>query len=367
MESNISSVCVAGIDVRKDKLNTHILPADKSYSVVRTTGGFKAFFHQMAEIQPAVAVMEAGAGDKIAIASVLAKSGCPVVAIQTRQLNQYAERLKTEKMTSLADAYVMAHFALELHSGNLQQTDGYSTKDLIQLAKAFDSASRPPADPMCEKVISDKYRFLWVGIPKVATRSILTALYREPSADLAAREVNEELWKLLKQNEAYQAYFKFAFVRNPWARIVSSYLNKLWRYREDTQRQIIKRYSGLRFRMPFEEFVRFLMENPNGRDEGANRHWMSQHIFVTDKNGELLVDFIGKMENLKEDFATACRRIGLPEIRLPWLNSREGWKVDKQVLDQKDPFYYRHYFTAETRELVRKRYRTDIEMFGYDF
>ena len=367
MESKISSVCVAGIDVRKDKLNTHILPADKSYSVVRTTGGFKAFFHQMAEIQPAVAVMEAGAGDKIAIASVLAKSGCPVVAIHTRQLNQYAERLKIKKMTSLADAYVMAHFALELHTGNMQNIDGYSTEDLIQLARTFKSDSRPPADPICEKVISDKYRFLWVGIPKVATRSILTALYREPLVDLAAREVNEELWKLLKQNEAYQAYFKFAFVRNPWARIVSSYLNKIERFREDTRRAIIDRYPPLRFKMPFEEFIRFLLEDPSGRDEGANRHWMSQHIFVADKNGELLVDFIGKMENLKEDFATACQRIKLPEIRLPWLNSREGWKVNEQVLNRKDPFYYRTYFTDETRELVRKRYRKDIEMFGYDF
>jgi hypothetical protein len=119
--------------------------------------------------------------------------------------------------------------------------------------------------------------------------------------------------------------------------------------------------------MPFEEFIRFLLDHPSGRDEGANRHWMSQHVFVTDKNGELLVDFIGKIENLEDDFATVCRTIGLPDIRLPWLNSREGWKVDKQALDRKDPLYYRSYFTAETRELVRKRYQKDIEMFGYDF
>ena len=367
MESNQTSVGVVGIEVQNDKLNTHILPTDKSYSVMRTASGFKAFFLKMAEIQPAVAVMEAGAGEKIAVASVLAQAGLPVVAIHSRQLNQYAELLKMEKMSSYADAYVMARFALELHSGNIQQTDGYSTKDLIQLAQAFESDSRPPADPICEKVITDKYRFLWVGIPKVATRSILTALYREPAVDIAGKEVNEELWRLLKQNEIFHEYFKFAFVRNPWARIVSSYLNKIWRFREDTQRDIINRYSALRFRMPFEKFIRFLLDDPSGRDEGANRHWMSQHVFVTGDNGEILVDFIGKMENLKKDFATVCRRIGLPEIHLPWLNSREGWKVDNQLLNQKDPFYYRTYFTDETRELVRKRYRKDIEIFGYDF
>lgn len=367
MKSHQSSVCVAGIEVQDDRLEMHTMPVGKSYRVARSSSGFKEFFQKIVEIRPAVVVMEAQAGEKIAVASVLARSGLPVVAIHTRQLNQYAELLKMDEMIPYIDAYVMARFALELHAGNILHTDGYSTKDLIRLARATVSASRPPADPICEKVISEKFRFVWVGIPKVATRSILTALYREPQVDIAGREVNDELWKLLKQNEIFEKYFKFAFVRNPWARIVSSYLNKIQRFREDTQRDIIDRYPGLRFKMPFEEFIRFLLEDPSGKDEGANRHWISQHVFVTGKNGELLVDFIGKMENLKEDFATACLKIGLPEIQLPWLNSREGWKANKQVLNQKDPFYYRSYFTPETRELVRKRYLKDIEMFGYDF
>ena len=178
MESKSSPVCVAGIDVRKDRIYTHILPADKCYQMVRTSDGFKALFQKIAEIQPSVAVMMAEEGDKIAVASVLANSGMPVVATHTRQLNQYAELLKRKRMLPNADAYVMARFALELHVGNMQNIDGYSTEDLIRLARTFESPSRPPADPICEKVISDKYRFLWVGIPKVATRSILTALYR---------------------------------------------------------------------------------------------------------------------------------------------------------------------------------------------
>jgi hypothetical protein len=291
----------------------------------------------------------------------------PVVAIHPRQLHQYAELLKLEKAMNGLDAYVMARFALELHNGRIQDVEGFSARDLIEYSQRFATHPRPPIDPFCEKIISDKFRFIWVGIPKAATRSILTALYREPAVDVAGREVNDELASLLNQNQNYGEYFKFAFVRNPWARIVSSYINKIQRFREETQRHIIDRYSALRFKMPFEEFIRFLLEDPSGRDEGANRHWLSQHTFVSDKDGEFLVDFIGKIENIEHDFTLACHRIGLPEIHLPWLNSREGWKMNKQVMKQKDPFYYRRYYTSQTRELVRQRYSKDIELFEYEF
>ena len=38
-----------------------------------------------------------------------------------------------------------------------------------------------------------------------------------------------------------------------------------------------------------EGLIRFYFEDPSGQDAGANRHWLSQHVFVSDRNGQFLV------------------------------------------------------------------------------
>ena len=222
-------------------------------------------------------------------------------------------------------------------------------------------------DLKSEKVISDRYKFIWIGIPKAATRSILTALYRQPDVELGSREVTDELWRLLGENGRYSDYFKFTFVRNPWARVVSCWKNKIHEPKEDVIIKIINKYPGLRPNMPFDEFVRFLSESPFGRDEGANRHWASQFLFITDPSGRVLVNVIGKTENIANDFEAIRQQIGLPQLELPWLNTHLGWDPGKETLVNEDSRYYRDFYNAEIRELVRRRYRIDIEAFGYEF
>jgi len=192
-------------------------------------------------------------------------------------------------------------------------------------------------------------------------------LYRQPDVDLGSREVTDELWRLLGENGRYSDYFKFTFVRNPWARVVSCWKNKIHEPKEDVITKIINKYQGLRPNMPFDEFVRFLSESPFGRDESANRHWASQFLFITDPSGRVLVNSIGKTEKLKDDFESIRQQIGLPQLELPWLNTRLGWNPGKETLANENSRYYRDFYNTETRELVRRRYRIDIEAFGYEF
>lgn len=218
-----------------------------------------------------------------------------------------------------------------------------------------------------EKLVSDEYRFIWAGVPKAATRSILTALYRKPDTGLGCRMVNDELWELLKSNGSYKDYYKFTFVRNPWARIVSCYKDKILAPKEKYINEVIDKIPDLTQGMTFEAFVQFLMDSPYGRDEGADRHWASQHRFVEDPKGTVLVDAIGKTENIQEDFDYISKHIGLPSLKLPWLNTHIGWNPGQEKLIEKDPFYYRDYYTPKTREIVRQRYYIDIGKFDYEF
>lgn len=135
--------------------------------------------------------------------------------------------------------------------------------------------------------------------------------------------------------DVYDSLFKFAFVRNPWDRLVSRYAHLL----RSTDRRRHSFISGLE---KFEDFLKWEIER--GSD---------QYPYVTDAGGNQIVDFIGHYERLAEDFAKVCARLKI-KAELPHAN----------VSEHRD---YRSYYTAETREFVATKFRRDIEMFHYDF
>lgn len=218
-----------------------------------------------------------------------------------------------------------------------------------------------------EKVISDKYKFIWVGIPKVATRSFLTAFIEEAPYDFGALVTTESLPKLLARNPSYKSYFKFTFVRNPWSRLVSCYLDKILNPKQKTIDLLLSKYSDLSPNISFEEFVDYLFKGIFGPDKRADTHWLSQHMFFTDLMGNSLVNYIGKYENLANDFDAISKEIGLPTIKLPWLNTKNGWDPGNKATEKEDIFYYRTYYTDTTKNMVAKRYRKDIDLLNYHF
>ena len=135
--------------------------------------------------------------------------------------------------------------------------------------------------------------------------------------------------------EVYDSLFKFAFVRNPWDRLVSRYAHLL----RSTDR---RRHGFISKLEKFEDFLKWEIQRGSG-----------QYPYVTDAQGNQIVDFIGHYERLTEDFAKVCARLKI-QAALPHAN----------ISEHRD---YRSYYTPETREFVAKEFRRDIEMFGYDF
>ena len=131
-------------------------------------------------------------------------------------------------------------------------------------------------------------------------------------------------------------FFKFAFVRNPWDRLVSYYHHVIQQPEHRRHRRFC-RIDG------FPAYVRWETTRDHNR----------QVDFLTDPGGDLLVDFVGYYENLADDFRRVTRRLSL-EVELPRLNGSQ----------HRD---YRSYYDDATAELVADFWQADIQQFGYDF
>lgn len=154
----------------------------------------------------------------------------------------------------------------------------------------------------------------------------------------------------LPKLDAWDAYYKFAFVRNPWDRLVSWYVmvktfrrtgNELWQYVHDNS-------------STFEEFIHNCTDEIEVRKGVYYSFAYNQLDYVTDENGNLLVDFIGRLENFDEDIHKVFRKIGVDLGTVPQFN-------------RSDRGHYSTFYTPETEMIVRDRFKKDIEYFDYEF
>lgn len=182
-------------------------------------------------------------------------------------------------------------------------------------------------------MISDLYKCIFVEVPKTGSSSI-RSIIGEP------RKPHLNIWQIANEagREKFLAYFKFGFVRNPWDRAVS-----LYERREGLQ---------LRDKMSFDEFVEW-MKFASSTCLHPVPHRYQLDWFV-DPHGNVIVDFIGKFENLDSDWGKIAQKLGIDKP-LPHLRQNPRKR------------HYTEYYNDRTRKIIADRFAIDIEYFGYEF
>jgi chondroitin 4-sulfotransferase 11 len=196
-------------------------------------------------------------------------------------------------------------------------------------------------------VISRKSKSIFIHIQKTAGASIEDAMKRhDPAAETGIESGRRHLFARDVRNivdpRTWSAYYRFAFVRNPWDRLVSWYSMCM---QNDAPNAFAKH---VRDHAP--TFADFVVGTTTGI---AQRTTYNQLDFLTDEDGVLIVDFVGRFERLAEDWAVVRQRLGLT-AELPHAN-RSAHRG------------YRDYYTAATRDVVARRFERDIAHFGYEF
>lgn len=134
--------------------------------------------------------------------------------------------------------------------------------------------------------------------------------------------------------ELFDAYETVTIERNPWDREVSNYH---WLHR-----------GGGRARPSFTDYV---------TDRALNRRFDNVGRYSID--GRIVAGRVLRYERLAEDFAAWMAALGIadPPV-LPHAKAGTRSAVDRD---------YRSHYNDDTRAIIARRYRREIEAFGYEF
>ena len=176
-----------------------------------------------------------------------------------------------------------------------------------------------------------------------------------------------------KTTDRLKDYFKFTFVRNPWSRMVSSYMEKYrnpmgFKYKpakifNDTYLKLLSSSKEIKDEyfdedniLSFKGFVDLCYQLSKKSYYNFDIHWMPQYImndmYIKD------FDFIGKLENFEQDFNYITEKLNI--------NFKPNYKIGSlsHTFQKHKKFYDNN---PELIDKIAEIYKEDIERYGYDF
>ena len=190
---------------------------------------------------------------------------------------------------------------------------------------------------------SEELKYIWFVVPKAGSRTVRNYLIRQGHVP--------EVEKLQHYDDSlYQYYYKFAFVRNPWSRLVSAWNDKSSNQNDIPSWRIYSKYAD-----DFDGFLRDVCDDnvrtlPGFEGGIVERHVRPQVELIPVEHA----DYIGKCETLRVDLHTICQH-----IKTPIENITQAGRVSHK--------HYTEYYDDYSRAMVNEKYAKDIEYFGYKF
>ena len=202
-------------------------------------------------------------------------------------------------------------------------------------------------------VLEDK-KLIYLEVTKVANCSIKASMLKNKFKDDYSVQRESLKYTVHNLDNKYDDYYKFTFVRNPFERIVSCYESK---YHKDRQMlgNILTELEYDHYLFGYirrdRGFANFLCRIALIPDSYKDHHFKPQYSIVYDKNGRKRVDYIGKYENLNQEYGKISRKYGLDRL---------------DVYNKTDRKTYMEYYNRFTVYLAYFIYKKDIKFFEYE-
>lgn len=229
-------------------------------------------------------------------------------------------------------------------------------------------------------MISEEQKLIFIHINKTAGSSIEIAFNQQQP------DKQHQTLRCYAKDRKIKEYFTFTFVRNPWDRIVSWYL---WLHRQNFWYDGMPTFDGmtsipekgvnfgghpsvqekwyLALKGGFKPFLKkikstkdikqYLGKSSNlSLDNYYKGRWVaSQREWIRNNSGKINIDFIGRFENLQNDFDELCDKLG--KDRRPLMEAK---KLNKRP-------HYSKFYDDESIEIIKRLYKDDIKHFDYKY
>lgn len=230
------------------------------------------------------------------------------------------------------------------------------------------SGIKPKNDFFNHTYISLRNHYVYMAVGKAANSTVKHHLYeleyagtrfktkslhdRQYAPLLSPFQLSDDL---LEEVLTSPKYYRFSVVRNPYARLLSCYLDRIVPGNSAPYRQLLlamNKPDGTK--VSFSEFINTVCrQNPFDQ----NNHWRLQVCEIF--SNKIKYNLIGKQENFSEDMS------------IIWPHIASGKGVPNFSAENKSPSitsankHLNDYYTSELIELVREAYRDDFSEFGY--
>lgn len=184
--------------------------------------------------------------------------------------------------------------------------------------------------------ISKEKKFVWFRVAKVGTRTIYN-IFKAQEFRLDADHPHSCHYLPY----SYHDYYKFAFVRNPYDRLISCWKDKVLKLNHFQFKE--EEYVKMKH---FKNFVTWVSHLDI---EVADCHLRTQQSLIDLNN----IDFIGRFERFEQDLSIVLNKLNICET-IP--------KKNAATIKQ----HYSSFYTEELRQKVYTIYKKDFLIFNYD-
>ena len=187
-------------------------------------------------------------------------------------------------------------------------------------------------------------KIIFIHVPKTAGVSIIRSLFGDVTLE---SHRNIQFYQKIFRKD-FANYFTFSFVRNPWDRLYSSYM-----FLKKGGLNLHDKNAFLMHLSSFKTFEDFVLHGLDDKILEEIIHFVPQHKFLCDNQDNILVNYLGRFENLDEDVKNISSIINRSIIL-------EHNNINKKL-------HYKDVYNSSMIKKVQEVYCRDIEIFEYDF
>lgn len=198
-------------------------------------------------------------------------------------------------------------------------------------------------------IIRDPYHCTFIHIPKTGGNTITNWMRDNFEIEVSKRKQHANYTEA--QERFGNLGWTFCVVRNPWDYMVSWYTFKIYlcnayiKNIQETPEKIVPEK---------EKWNLELQQTKLKKLEQGFEPWLEQTVLGPQHNWAKDCDYVAKLETLNDDFKQVQDRLNC-HVPLGFANKTP------------DRTKYQDYYNDNTKDLVYKKYKIDIEKFNYEF